>query len=314
MQEFVLPASDGVGVQCYRWDVPNPRAIVQIAHGMGEHARRYDWVGQQLNDAGYGVYADDHRGHGVTGAHGLGDMGADGWNRTVADAFELNRHIAQEHPELPRVLLGHSMGAMLAQHYITRYGASIDAVALSGSGGFRPARVTRLPRLAARFEAWRLGPGRPSDVLQNMLFGGANKPFDGPGATGFEWLSRDAEQVQIYIDDPACGFVLAASSMVDLYVGAQQMQDERCLAKIPSQLPIYVFSGSDDPVHSGQRGLMTMVDAYRSAGLGEVSYKVYPQGRHELFNETNRDEVVADLVAWLGRALVAATIPERHAV
>jgi alpha-beta hydrolase superfamily lysophospholipase len=311
MQAFTLAASDGADVQCYAWPVPTPpttpkgtpKATVQIAHGMGEHAQRYDRLAVALNAAGYAVYANDHRGHGITGAHNLGYMGPDGWNRVIADAFELNRHVATAHSEIPTVLLGHSMGATLAQQYITRHGASIDVLALSGSGGFRNSPLGFLPRLLAKIEARRLGPDQASELMQKMLFGGANKPFDGPQATGFEWLSRDADEVQQYIDDPACGFVISAGSLSDMYTGVATMQDPLALRNIPSTLPIYIFSGSADPVHGEQRGLMRMVDAYRRAGIDRVDYKVYQEARHELFNETNRDEVTADLITWLDGAL-----------
>ena len=137
METYFLSASDGHQVACYRWLIDSPKAVVQIAHGMGEHAKRYDWVAQTLNAAGYSVYANDHRGHGDTAGPELGYMGADGWNRTLADMYELNREIRSQCPGRPFCLLGHSMGSMLSQQYITRYGHSIDVLALSGSPGFK---------------------------------------------------------------------------------------------------------------------------------------------------------------------------------
>ena len=304
MKEITLSASDGAGVHCYVWPVAAAKATVQIAHGMGEHAKRYDQVAAALNQAGYAVYANDHRGHGVTGAGQLGYMGPDGWNRVIADMYELNLQIASEHPGLPRTLLGHSMGAGLAQQFVTRHGASIDALALSGSAGFRESSpMGLLAKLLARFEAWRLGPDQPSELLQKQLFGGANKPFDGPAANGFEWLTRDPDEVQKYIDDPACGFVIAAGSLCDMYAGIAAMQNTGGVETIPKSLPIYVFSGAEDPVHGQERGLMRMVDAYRRAGIAQVDYKLYPGARHEVFNETNRDEVVGDLIGWLDQSL-----------
>ena len=299
MESFSLTASDGVDVACYRWLVETPKAVIHIAHGMGEHAQRYDATAQALNAAGYSVYANDHRGHGVTGAAQYGHMGGDGWNRLLADAYELNRLIAQNHPEHRRVLLGHSMGSMMSQLYITRYGHSIDALVLSGSPGFKAKFPSLLSSTMARFERWRLGPDKNSDLMQRALFGDANKPFDGEDATGFEWLSRDAAEVQKYVDDPACGFVLSTGSLVDLFVGSNTTQQPETLAKIPKELPIYVFSGSDDPVHSEQKDIQRMLQAFYNQGLQRVQVKWYPGGRHEMFNETNRDEVVADLVAWL---------------
>ena len=301
MQPFELMMSDGARLACYAWRVDEPSAVVHIAHGMGEHARRYDEVALALNDAGYAVYANDHRGHGKVGAPG--DMGPDGWNRVLADAYELNRHMRVEHPGLQLALLGHSMGAMLTQQYLTRYPASVDAVVLSGSPGFKKPSANRLSRLLARFEAWRLGPGAPSTFMQKLVFGNANKAFDGPSASGFEWLSRDAVQVAKYVEDDECGFVLCAASLADLFEGSIRAQDPLALARIQSDLPMYVFSGSDDPVHGGEQDFQRMVLAYRNAGLARLDHRLYPGGRHEMFNETNRQEVIDDLIAWLNTTL-----------
>ncbi len=301
MEPFSLRASDGADVSCYRWLVDAPQAVIHIAHGMGEHAQRYDAVAQALNAAGYAVYADDHRGHGVTGQAHYGYMGGDGWNRVLADAYELNRHIAAAHPQAPIVLLGHSMGSMMSQLYITRYGDSIDALVLSGSPGFKAPSAGLLSRSIARFERWRLGPDAASDLMQRMLFGDANKPFDNPEASGFEWLSRDATEVQKYVDDEACGFVLTTGSLMDLFEGSAKNMHPDVLANIPKELPIYVFSGTEDPVHGEQKDINRMLQAFYDQGVKHIEVKWYPGGRHEMFNETNREEVIADLIAWLAK-------------
>lgn len=307
MQTFSLTASDGADVACYHWPCDAPlvqtKAVVQIAHGMGEHAARYDAVAQHLSQAGFAVYANDHRGHGVTGQANLGYMGGDGWNRVLADAYELNRLIEDTYPELPRVLLGHSMGSMMSQQYITRYGHSIDLLVLSGSPGFKAKSAGFLSSTIAKFEKWRLGAGQSSDLLQRLLFGDANKPFAADDATGFEWLSRDAAQVQLYLDDEACGFVLSTGSLVDLFAGSKTTTQPEVLAKIPQDLPIYVFSGTQDPVHGEQKDIQRMLQAFYDQGLSAVTVKWYPGGRHEMFNETNREEVLADLVGWLEQQL-----------
>ncbi|MCP5178621.1 MAG: lysophospholipase [Pseudomonadales bacterium] len=301
METFTLLASDGHCVAGYAWDIDAPKAIVQIAHGMGEHARRYDAVAAQLNEAGYAVFASDHRGHGATADGQLGYMGGDGWNRVIADTYELNLLLRTRHPGKPLVLLGHSMGSMLSQQYITRHGHSIDALALSGSPGYKNAVGRLLPGLVARFERWRLGPEKSSELLQKLLFGGSNKPFDGPDATGFEWLSRDQDEVSRYVDDPLCGFVLTTGSLVDLFAGAKTAQDPECVAKIPKSLPTYVFAGTEDPVHGGQQDINRMLDAWRRHGMEQLEHRWYAGGRHEVFNETNRDEVIHDLVVWLDK-------------
>ena len=268
---------------------------------MGEHARRYEPVARALGQAGYAVFASDHRGHGGTATQPLGWMGGDGWNRTIADVYEFGVRLRGRHPGCRLVLLGHSMGSMLAQQFITRHGAAIDAAAFSGSPGFKNAFGRIVPKLVARFEAWRQGPDQPSALLQSLLFGNSNKPFDAPGATGFEWLSRDAAEVRKYVDDPLCGFVLTTGSLVDLFAGAAMAQSPACLENIPRTLPLYVFAGTEDPVHGGRADIDRMLQMWRAAGLTRIEHRWYDGGRHEVFNETNRDEVVRDLVTWLDR-------------
>ncbi len=303
MESFNLKASDGMDVACYSWVPDSPIGAIHIAHGMGEHAKRYEWVASKLNEKGYAVYANDHRGHGETGRGSLGYMGGDGWNRVLADAFEINQLIRSRHTGLPLVLLGHSMGSMMSQQYITRYGASIDALVLSGSPGFKSQVASIIPKLLVKFEHWRLQPDQMSTLMQGLLFGGANKPFEGPGASGFEWLSRDPEQVQLYVDDEFCGFVLSIGSLQNLYAGSANSQDKTCIAKIPRALPMYIFSGEQDPVHGERKDIERMVAEYRRHGIHKLDYKLYPGGRHEMFNEVNKDEVMSDLLAWLDKSV-----------
>ncbi|MDH3643368.1 MAG: alpha/beta hydrolase [Gammaproteobacteria bacterium] len=304
MQPAKLTASDGVDVHYYRW-LPEGEvaATIHIAHGMGEHAARYDAVAQRLTDAGYAVYADDHRGHGQTSpADALGDMGSDGWNRVIRDLLELHEHMATAHPGVPRGLVGHSMGAMLTQQFIARHGGGLDAVVISGSPGFSSAFQLWVSHMMARIERWRVGAGNESERMQSALFGDANTPFDAPDATGFEWLSRDADEVRKYVDDELCGFVLRAGSLCDMFAGAREARRKKSIAAIPSSLPIYVFSGSADPVHGEEKGLQNLVSGYRSQ-VNQLDYKLYPEGRHEMLNEVNKDEVITDLVDWLDRNL-----------
>ena len=303
MDTFFLSASDGHDVACYSWVPTNPKALVQIAHGMGEHARRYDWVARQLIAEGYAVYANDHRGHGETSGPVLGYMGADGWNRALADMYELGQLARGKHEGLKLILLGHSMGSMLSQQYITRYGCSIDALVLSGSPGFRESKLAFIGLMMMKFERWRHGPDGVSELTQDVIFRKSNTAFDSPGATGYEWLSRDHEEVAIYIADEQCGFVLSSGSLIEMYEGSAISQAKLSLLKIPQDLPIYIFSGSQDPVHGGQADLDRLVDAYRKCGLAQITYKLYPGGRHEMFNEKNKGEVLSELVLWLEEQL-----------
>ena len=300
----ILERPDGHKMHVHVWlPAEEPLATVQIAHGMGEHAARYGWTAEHLNAAGFAVYAQDHRGHGASSSpERYGVMGEDGWNRTIEDAAALTTFIGERHPGKPHALIGHSMGSMLSQQYLYRHGSAIDAAVLSGSPGFGATFQLWLSQLIARFEAWRHGADAHSELLQQLLFGKSNEPFDGPDASGFEWLSRDPAQVQAYVDDPACGFVLSAGSVADLMAGAREARRKRSIVGIPADLPIYVFSGSADPVHGEEKGLRRLLDRYR-AQVKDVDYRLYAEGRHEMLNETNRDEVIADLVDWLKQAL-----------
>ena len=290
---------DGKAIHLCRWmPAAAPKAAVQIAHGMGEHIGRYQPVAERLNEAGYVVYGNDHRGHGRTDPDRLGDLGIGGWEQVIADARRLNERIGEAHPGLKPILLGHSMGAMLAQQYLCRHGATLSAAVLSGSPGFRGWFASVLPRLVAGIEAWRLGPDGDSALLANLLFAQANKAFESAEATGFEWLSRDADEVQKYVDDPHCGAVLRAGGLLALFRGAKEAASPAHIAGIPGSLPIHVISGTADPVHNEMNNLNRLFSRYEQAGL-KVTRTLYEGGRHELFNETNRRQVLDDLVDWL---------------
>ena len=292
-------ASDGGQLHLYVWRPEGPvRGVVEIAHGMGEHALRYEVIASALCVAGYAVYAPDLRGHGRTSASdSLGDMGEDGWNRSVLDLREVNDLIAAEHPDVPRILLGHSMGSLLAQQYLSEHGESLSAAVLSGStagGGF----MLRLSSGVARLERWRLGQKADSALLGSLLFGNFNRDFR-PARTGSDWLSRDHEEVDEYVADPFCGFVLRVQSLIDMFRAVRLVGRKESISRIPKELPIYVFSGEEDPVHRKRKGLEKLLRQYQKAGLSRVSHRYYPEGRHEMFNETNRAEVVKDLLSWL---------------
>jgi alpha-beta hydrolase superfamily lysophospholipase len=272
-----------------------PRAVVQIVHGLAEHSARYARLAEALTRAGYAVYAHDHRGHGPNSPPG--DLGffaeRDGWRLLLDDIDAVAGRIATDHPELPRAFLGHSMGSFLGQTYIAEHGDALAAAVLSGTSGPPPAILPLGKRIVA-FERWRLGPRGKSALMQSLLFGEQNKPFR-PARTPYDWLSRDAAEVDKYIADPLCGFPLANQLAADLVGALETLASPKVAERIPKTLPIYVFGGARDPVGARLQGLL---DVYRAAGL-DVTVKIYPDARHETLNETNRDEVTRDLVAWL---------------
>ena len=293
---FRLTADDGAQIHVYRW-LPDdaPRAVFQIAHGLAEHAARYGRLAQALTAHGFAVYAGDHRGHGqtaVAGDHGF-FAASDGWRRCVGDLWTLNRRIAANHPGLPIILLGHSMGSFMAQDFVADHSDAIAGLVLSGSNGPPPA-IAGVGRMIARIERLRQGARGKSALLQAMMFGEFNKPFK-PARTAFDWLSRDPKEVDAYVADPLCGFEFSNQLAVDLLDAIGGLLKPERLARIRRDLPIYIFSGSDDPVGAN---LPALAEAYRKAGLTKVEMRVHPGARHETLNETNRDEVTADLVRW----------------
>ena len=266
-----------------REGVDPPKAIVQIAHGMGEHAGRYRRVASDLVAKCYVVYANDHRGHGRTagGPERYGQLGAAGWRGLVDDMARLTAIARKEHPGLPLVLLGHSMGSFALQCYILDRSADIDGAALSGT--------TALDVLGAAID-----PAEPADLTA------FNAAFE-PARTEFDWLSRDPDEVDAYVADPACGFGVDVEGQRGMVSVAGEVSDPGRLAGIRSDLPIYLFSGDADPIAGGGALVRTVADRYRAAGLSDVTVELYPEARHETLNETNRDEVVTHLVAWLDR-------------
>jgi alpha-beta hydrolase superfamily lysophospholipase len=297
---FTFTDPDGYDIFVYRWAPAASvaaRAVVQVEHGAAEHALRYERFARVLNQEGYIVYADDHRGHWKTAVtmDKAGICGPDGWNGMVRDAKQLTDIIKGEHPGLPVFLFGHSMGSMMAQQYIQNWGAGLAGTILCGSTGISlvDAAVIPLAEQAAQGEA----ADEPSELFMG-LFASVNEPFE-PVKTPFDWLSRDEAEVQKYIDDPWCGFVFSNGMTYEFLKGMVNLFDPDNEARIPKDLPIYIISGEMDPV-GANNGVMALVNRYRDdLGLADVSYSIYPGARHEILNEINRDEVHADIVAWL---------------
>jgi alpha-beta hydrolase superfamily lysophospholipase len=299
---FTLAASGGVSLFVYRWlpEAP-PKAIVQIAHGLAEHAGRYARAAEELCRAGYAVYANDHRGHGRT-ARTPTELGLfaerNGWTKCVEDLWLLNRRIASEHPGVPIVLMGHSLGSFMTQYFISEHGETLAAAVLSGSNG-KPPPIAAVGLLLARLERLRLGQRGHSPLMKALFFGAFNKPFE-PARTLFDWLSRDNAEVDKYIADPLCGFESTVQLYIDVLEALRETTKPSRQARIPKTLPIYIFNGSRDPVSDN---IGQLLDAYRTAGLTQVVHKTYADGRHESLNETNRDLVTRDLIAWLDGAI-----------
>jgi alpha-beta hydrolase superfamily lysophospholipase len=283
---FVSKSAGGVEVFGYCWSpAATPRGIVQIAHGMGEHAARYRRVAAALTDAGYVVYANDHRGHGRTAGtpDRFGDLGPGGWQALVDDIGALGRTARREHPDRRLALFGHSMGSFAVQQYLLDHSADVDAVVLSGTSA--------VDVVSAGI-----------DPNADMDFSALNAPFQ-PARTDFDWLSRDPDEVDKYVADPACGFGICTADAAGMLSGIAPAADPERLGAIRPDLPILVFSGDADPLAGGGDLVQLVGQRYRDAGVRDVTVTLYPGARHEILNETNRDQVTADLLAFLDRTI-----------
>lgn len=307
---FTFTAADGTEVFVYRW-LPAGRcsSAIQIIHGLAEHAGRYRRLAEALTAAGYGVYASDLRGHGRT-ARAPEDLGFfaehDGWRKCLNDLWDVNRLIAAENPGRPILVLGHSMGATFARQFMAEHGDGLAGVVLSGCGG-QPTSLALAGRLVARVEKLRVGARGRSGLIQSLTFDSFNKAFE-PARTKFDWLSRDPAEVDKYIADPLCGFNATVQLWIDMLDALPGIA--KSCAGIPGNLPIYVVSGTRDPVSSGTKLLEPMLKQYCAAGL-KVEHKFYLQARHEVFNEINREEVTTDLLKWIRRTIDANSTSAR---
>lgn len=276
---FQYAGRDGRVIEAYVWGkTARPKAVIQLAHGMGEHAQRYLPPLKPLIEVGYTIYANDHRGHGRTASSSedLGNYGPGGYDIVVDDMVRLTRLAREENPTAPIILLGHSMGSMLGQGYLLEHADLLVGAAFSGT-----AAVDHLARLAAD----------PRGLAA------INAPFE-PARTPFEWLSRDSDEVDAYIADPFCGFSLNQESMIELFGKGERLADPARLARIPKGFPIYIFAGANDPVNANGEWIQPLIDRYKAVGAN-VTQDIYPGARHEVLNETNRSEVVANLMRWL---------------
>ncbi|MFC0214654.1 alpha/beta hydrolase [Paenibacillus chartarius] len=295
------PSGRELGVYIWEPEQGTVRGIVQIAHGMSEHAGRYRRVAQRLTEAGYAVYAADHLGHGRSKGRYWGDLGNGGFRRLADNAKQIADEADREQSErgagdrLPIFLIGHSMGSFVSQLATLLYPDRYQGLLLSAAG-YKKGPLLALGERVARIElALRREEGAPSRLLDRMTFGAYNRSFK-PARTPYDWLSSDAEQVDLYIADEMCGSVMPAIFYREFLRGLRLLYSPRLWSQLNRSLPVMIMAGAEDPMSSGGKEIAALEREYRMAGAADVKVKLYPGMRHEIFNERGRDGVLEDVV------------------
>lgn len=299
---FCIQGKDGKEIFVHYWDkVQNPRGVVQIFHGMAEHGGRYGRFAEFLNENGFIVYADDHRGHGKTAGsvEELGYLGEDGFNRVVEDEHLLTHRIKANHPGLPVIVFAHSFGSFVGQEYITRYGSELNGVILSGSACKSGPDVTA-GRTVAAIEMKLYGGRKKSRLMNSLAFSRFNSRIANPKQP-FAWLSRDEEEVNKYVEDPFCGTVFTANFFYFFFRGLSHLYRKDKIMRIPKKLPVFICAGDGDPVGDYGKSVKKLYGMYKGIGMEDVELKLYPGARHEILNEVNRDEVFSHILNWINK-------------
>lgn len=295
-----MTVPDGHNISVYSWnEVEEPEAVLQIFHGMAEHAERYNRLARFLNSKGIIVIGNDHRGHGKTAQHNgkIGVIGKNGFYKIVEDEYMLTKQIKQQYDGIPVFILGHSFGSFVGQEYITRYGSEIAGIILSGTAAQVGAEV-RLGKYLASIKARLTGEEKPARLIEILSFGTYNKRIVKP-KTLFDWLSRDEAEVRKYIDDEYCGFTCSAGFYYYFLDAMLNLYKESKLGGIPKNLPVYILAGREDPVGGYGKKTEKLYDILRDLGLADLNMKLYKEARHEILNDINRQEVSEDILVWI---------------
>ena len=294
-EEFFYPSADGEHtIHAVLWRPEGPvRGVVQIVHGICEYALRYEPFAQFLTGHGFAVTGNDHLGHGQS----VKDPSEYGyftqWSHLVRDVRALRELAGEKLPGLPYFLLGHSMGSFVARTYLIDYPGTVTGCALSGTAHHPPVGVA-LGKLVTSFG----DPKKVNKVFYALSIGAYNKSF-APTRTSADWICRDPQVVDAYLADPMCNFPTKGGMNHAMMTGLGRVGNARELAKMDKATPVYFFAGDRDPVGSMGRGVRKVYALFQKAGVRDLTLKLYPGGRHEMLNETNKDQVFADVLAWL---------------
>lgn len=298
--DFWYPSHGAGQIHGCEWSCDGqPRAVVQILHGIAEFVERYDAFANYLTAHGILVVAEDHMGHGQSiNGEGIQGYFHGGWFTAVEDSMQLMHDTRERYPDIPYILFGHSMGSFMARTILAKYpDCGLTAAVICGTG-WQPAFA--LPALAKAIDAVcrKNGETKPNETLQQMIFGSYNKKVEHP-RTPYDWLTRDAKIVDAYVAHPLCGFTASAGLLREMMKGMHYIEQKENLARMRKDLPVFFIAGGDDPVGSYGKGIHTCADAFRKAGMQDVSVRIYPLCRHEILNEINAQDIFSDVLKWI---------------
>lgn len=305
MIERYLEMRDGhrLFLRCWNDVSCEPVATLHINHGMAEHSLRYDDFARYLNARGIVVYAQDHRGHGLTKEEEEKGWFApsDGWSVVTGDAIAVDQLVMNEYENLPHFVMGHSMGSFITRTVLTKVSDYFSAAIIMGTGSGQGIKGS-IGKAIASSHVRKHGSRMPDHMMNRLSFGSYNNHFK-PVRTEYDWLTRDENEVQKYIDDPLCGFVCSSQFYVDLLTGIEIANDRKLARKVSPVLPMLIVSGSDDPVGGYGKGIRKVCQLYEDAGLYDVRMKLFEHDRHEILNELDKKEVYAYLADYLNEML-----------
>lgn len=286
-----------------RWTtVKQPKGVVLIVHGLAEHCERYSHFARFLNENRYHVIAYDHRGHGKTDPDNLGFIEEEsGFDLKVENLHDVYQFVTKTYPDLPIILFGHSMGSFITQRFMQLFDRKPAALIYSGSTG-KPPFMLNVGILLSSVLGNIFGRHSKSKLLDKLSFGAYNKHFK-PNRTDFDWLSRDTDMVDLYIDDPYCGFFCSNSFYNQLFTGIRDLHSHSIFADHDLNIPILLLSGDQDPVSGLGKGFNNLKNILKNNGAKQLTTLLYPGGRHEMLNEINRDDVFSDILDWLNQTL-----------
>lgn len=302
-EEFYFDSRDGEHkIHAVKWipETEKPVCILQIVHGMAEYVERYDEFAAYLANKGILVVGDDHLGHGksVTPGEPYGYFcKEDAPTVLVRDEHRLKKMIQEQHVGVPYIILGHSMGSFITRNYLLRYGSGIDGAIIMGTG-MQPKAVVMAAAALAAFQKVFCGGRHVSKLIDKAAFGSYNKRIESP-KTDADWLSANEENVQKYLEDPLCGFVFTVNGFQTLFKLIRNLYDKEKLKTMPKNLPVFFVAGAEDPVGDYGRSVERVYQSYKDLGMENVQIKLYPGDRHEILNETDREDIYGDIYRWL---------------